>query len=173
MFVLFGHFADVARSLSFSSRCLTMFPGRVTVFPDATPLFADVITISADLTIGHHRDPLSGRCKQGLRYMTYWYTRMLMLTKIFGVHDEGHTASIQLYMMQWSLDNALRISIGLQIEWIPPPHSLNNIPKYTREHYINYIIDTTTIVSYMKGCAAIILCGSSHSTVHCNVKYIQ
>ena len=43
-----------------------MFPGRVTVFPDATTLFADVITISADLAIGHHRGPLSGRCKQGL-----------------------------------------------------------------------------------------------------------
>ena len=43
-----------------------MFPGRVTVFPDATTLFADVITIAADLAIGHHRGPLSGRCKQGI-----------------------------------------------------------------------------------------------------------
>ena len=103
--------------------------------------------------------------------MTYWY--MLMLAKIFGGHEQGHTASIQLYMMQWSLDNALRISIGLQIEWTPPPHSLNNIAIYTREHYNNYINDTTTIVSYMKGCAKIIVYGSSHSTVHCNVKYIQ
>ena len=44
-----------------------MFPGRVTVFPDATTLFADVITIAADLAIGHHRGPLSGSCKQGIR----------------------------------------------------------------------------------------------------------
>ena len=44
-----------------------MFLGRVTVFPDATTLFADVITIAADLAIGHHRGPLSGRCKQGIR----------------------------------------------------------------------------------------------------------
>jgi hypothetical protein len=43
-----------------------MFPGRVTVFPDATTLFPDVITIAADLAIGHHRGPLSGRCKQGI-----------------------------------------------------------------------------------------------------------
>ena len=71
--------------------------------------------------------------------MTYWY--MLMLAKIFGAHDEGHTTSIQLYMMQWSLDNALRISIGLQIEWIPPSNSpKDNIPKYTREHYNDSII---------------------------------
>ena len=36
------------------------------MFPDATTLFADVITIAADLAIGHHRGPLSGRCKQGI-----------------------------------------------------------------------------------------------------------
>ena len=46
-----------------------MFPGRVTVFPDATTLFADVITIAADLAIGHHRGPLSGRCKQGITHL--------------------------------------------------------------------------------------------------------
>ena len=30
-------------------------------------LFADVIRIAADLAIGHHRGPLSGRCKQGIK----------------------------------------------------------------------------------------------------------
>ena len=39
--------------------------------------------------------------------MTYWY--MLMLAKIFGGHEQGHTESIQLYTMQWSLDSAFRI----------------------------------------------------------------
>ena len=82
---------------------------------------------------------------------------MLMLANIFGGHKEGHAASIQLYMMQWSLDSVLRKLTGLQI-------SLNNIPNYTREHYNDSII---------YDCAAIILCGSSHSTIHCNVKYIQ